>query len=147
MTTTPPRSPRRTPLFWAAAPLWLLALPAVAAVQSDGASRHSQASLAASVEVPVAAVSALAHGSAAVVSGIATAAGSVAVTVSLGVAGASFVVYLSAEAVRRLGLAVGTALSVTAVASGWLISAGDEALCFVANDAARPLFHSRRYGV
>lgn len=147
MTATPQDSPRRVALSWLVAPLLLLAMPAGAAVQSDGASRHSQASLAASVEVPVAAVSALAHGSAAVVSGVGAAAGSVAVTVSLGVAGASFVVYLSADVVRRLGLAVGTALSVTAMASGWLISAGGEALCFVANDAARPLFHSRRYGV
>lgn len=132
----------RTPLLWACL---ATSLPAAAAIQSDGASRHSQASLAASVEVPVAAVSALAHGSAAVVSGIGVAAGSVAVTVSLVGAGASFVVVLSAEAVRRLGLVVGTALSVTAVASGWLISAGGEALCFIANDAARPHIHSHRY--
>lgn len=121
------------------------AFPAMAAVQSDGASRHSQASLAASIEVPVAAVSALGHGSAAVVSGIGVAAGSVAVTISLAGAGASFVVVLSAEAVRRLGIVVGTAVSVTAVAAGWLLSAGGEAICFIANDAARPHIHSHRY--
>lgn len=128
--------------------LWLgllVAAPAGAAVQSDGASRHSQASLAASVEVPVAVVSALGHGSAAVVSGVGAAAGSVAVTISLAGAGTSFVVYLSVEAVRRLGIAVGTAVSVTAVASGWLLSAAGESLCFIANDEARRHIHSHRY--
>lgn len=146
MTVTAAASSRRPLAPWTCAALWLLALPAAAAVQSDGASRHSQASLAASVEVPVAAVSALAHGSAAVVSGVGAAAGSVAITVSLAGAGVSFVIYVSADLVRRVGLAAGTALSVTAVASGWLISAGGEALCFIANDAARPHFHSHRYG-
>lgn len=120
--------------------------PAAAAIQSDGASRHSQASLAASVEAPVAVIHALSHGASAVVSGVAVVAGSVAVTVSLAAAGASFVVYLSAEAVRRLGIAAGTAISVTAVASGWILSAAGEALCFIANDSVRPHIHSHRYG-
>lgn len=122
------------------------ASPATGAPQSDGASRHSQASLAASVEVPVAVAHALGHGASAVVSGVAVVAGSVAVTVSVAAAGASFVVYLSAEAVRRLGLAVGTAISVTAVATGWLLSAAGEAFCFIGNDAVRPHIHSHRYG-
>jgi hypothetical protein len=123
-----------------------LALPAAAAPQSDGASRQSQASLAASVEAPFAVTHALSHGAAAVVSGVAAAAGSVAVTVSLAAAGASFVVYLSVEAIRRLGIVVGTAISVTAVATGWLLSAAGEALCFIGNDAVRPHIHSHRYG-
>lgn len=127
-----------------------LATPAWSAPQSDGASRQSQASLAASIEVPVAVVHALGHGASAVVSGVGevvgAAAGSVAVTISLVGAGASFVVYLSVEAVRRLGIAAGTALSVAAVATGWVISAAGEALCFIANDAVRPHIHSHRYG-
>lgn len=123
-----------------------LAIPAAAAPQSDGASRQSQASLAASVEVPVAVTHALSHGAAAVVSGVAAVGGSVAVTVSLAAAGASFVVYLSAEAIRRLGIAVGTAVSVAVVATGWVLSAAGEALCFIANEAVRPHIHSHRYG-
>lgn len=123
-----------------------LAGPATAAAQSDGASRQSQASFAASVEVPIAVTHALSHGAAAVVSGVAATAGSVAVTVSVAAAGASFVVYLSVEAVRRLSIAVGTTISVTAVATGWLLSAAGEALCFIANDAVRPHIHSHRYG-
>jgi hypothetical protein len=127
-----------------------IALPAHAAAQSDGASRLSQASLEASIEVPVAVIHALGHGASAVVTGVAVVAGSVAVTVSVAAAGvvgaASFVVYLSAEAIKRLGIAVGTAVSVAAVATGWILSAAGEALCFIANDAARPHIHSHRYG-
>lgn len=127
-----------------------VALPTRAAPQSDGASRMSQASLEASIEVPVAVIHALGHGASAVVTGVAVVAGSVAVTVSVAaagmVAGASFVVYLSVEAIRRLGIAVGTAISVTVVATGWILSAAGEALCFIANDAARPHIHSHRYG-
>lgn len=122
-----------------------LAFPTTAAPQSDGASRQSQASLAASVEAPIAVTHALSHGAAAVVSGVAAVGGSVAVTVSMTAVGASFVVYLSAEAIRRLGIAVGTAISVTVVATGWILSAAGEALCFIANDAARPHIHSHRY--
>ena len=127
-----------------------VALPTHAAPQSDGASRMSQASLEASIEVPVAVIHALGHGASAVVTGVAVVAGSVAVTVSVAaagvVAGASFVVYLSVEAIRRLGIAVGTAISVTVVATGWILNAAGEALCFIANDAARPHIHSHRYG-
>ncbi|PPJ41810.1 MULTISPECIES: hypothetical protein [unclassified Pseudoxanthomonas] len=127
-----------------------MTLPAHAAPQSDGASRMSQASLEASIEVPVAVIHALGHGASAVVTGVAVVAGSVAVTVSVAaagvVAGASFVVYLSVEAIRRLGIAVGTAISVAVVATGWILSAAGEALCFIANDAARPHIHSHRYG-
>jgi len=127
-----------------------LALPTHAAPQSDGASRMSQASLEASIEVPVAVIHALGHGASAVVTGVAVVAGSVAVTVSVAAAGvaagASFVVYLSAEVIKRLGIAIGTAISVAAVSTGWILSAAGEALCFIANDAARPHIHSHRYG-
>ena len=125
-------------------------LPAQAAPQSDGASRMSQASLEASIEEPVAVSNALGHGASAVVTSVAVVAGSVAVTVSVAAAGvvgaASFVVYLSAEAIKRLGIAVGTAISVAAVSTGWILSAAGEALCFIANDAARPHIHSHHYG-
>ncbi len=132
--------------LWLATALFTATLPAWGAVQSDGASRHSQASLAASVEAPMVVVHALAHGASAVVSGIAVVGGSVAVTISATAVGASFVVYLSVEAVRRLGIAVGTAISVTMVATGWLLSAAGETLCFIANDSVRPHIHSHRYG-
>lgn len=138
-------SPRSLLLTALACAAMGLAFPTTAAPQSDGASRQSQASLAASVEVPIAVMHALSHGAAAVVSGVAAVGGSVAVTVSMTAVGASFVVYLSAEAIRRLGIAVGTAINVTVVATGWILSAAGDALCFIANDAARPHIHSHRY--
>lgn len=138
-------SPRSLLLTALACAAMGLAFPTAAAPQSDGASRQSQASLAASIEVPIAVTHALSHGAAAVVSGVAAVGGSVAVTVSMAAVGASFVVYLSAEAIRRLGIAVGTAISVTVVATGWVLSAAGEALCFIANDAVRPHIHSHRY--
>ena len=137
-----PNSLLLSALTWAATGL---ALPASAAPQSDGASRQSQASLAASVEIPIAVTHALSHGAAAVVSGVSAVGGSVAVTVSVATAGASFVVYLSVEAIRRLGIVAGTAISVTVVATGWILSAAGEALCFIGNDAVRPHIHSHRY--
>ena len=60
------------------------------------------------------------------------------------VAGASFVVDLSAEAIKRLGIAVGTAISVAVVSTGWILSVAGESLCFVADALARPHLHSRR---
>ena len=120
--------------------------PAFAALQSDEASRQSEASLAASIEVPVAVIGALSEGGKFVVTAVAASGAMVAVTVSAVGVGASFVVYLAAETVRALGIAAGTAVSVVAVASGWLLGAGGEALCFIANDAARAHIHSHEVG-
>ncbi|MBL8264559.1 MAG: hypothetical protein JNM58_19260 [Xanthomonadaceae bacterium] len=119
----------------------LLIPPADAA---PGASvRASEASLAASVEVPIAAVSALAKGSEFVVTGLAVSGVMVAVTVSAVAGGASFVVYLSVEAVKALGLSAGHALEAVAVSGGWLLMASGTAICFVADEATRTHIHSR----
>lgn len=108
-----------------------------------GASRASEASLAASVEVPIAAVSALAAGSEFVVTGVVASGTVVAVTVSAVGVGASFVVYLSVEAVKALGLSAGHALEAVAVSGGWLLMASGEAICFIADEATRTHIHSR----
>lgn len=119
----------------------LLIKPADAA---PGASvRASEASLAASVEVPIAAVSALAKGSEFVVTGLAVSGVMVAVTVSAVGGAASFVVYLSVEAVKALGLSTGHALEAVAVSGGWLLMASGEAICFVADETTRTHIHSR----
>ena len=120
--------------------------PAFAAIQSGEASRQSEASLAASIEVPVAVLGALSEGGKFVVKSVAASGTMIAVTVSAVGVGASFVVYLAKESVHKLGIVAGTAISVTAVASGWLLSAGGEVLCFIANDAARAHIHSRELG-
>lgn len=123
----------------------LAGMPAFAAVQSDGLSRQSEASLAASVEVPAAAARALSQGARFSVAAIEASAQGAAVTVSAVAAGTSIVIALSAQQAARLGLKVGQAVVVTAVAAGWLIStAAGEALCFVPNESARALLHSER---
>ncbi len=108
-----------------------------------GASRASEASLAASVEVPIAAVSALAAGREFVVTGLVASGTVVAVTVSAVGIGVSFVVYLSVEAVKALGLSAGHALEAVAVTGGWLLMASGEAICFIADETTRSHIHSR----
>ena len=120
----------------------LLTPPADA--QSDASLRQSEASLMASVEVPVAIVAALAQGGKLVVSGVVASGAMVAVTVSVVGLGASFVVYLSVEAVKSLALASGQALEAVVVSGGWLLMTAGEALCFIADDTARAHVHSRR---
>lgn len=120
------------------------ATPGHAAVQSDAMSQQLQVSVAASVEVPAPAAIALSEGGAFVVTGIAASGHGVAVTVSALAEGSAFVVELSAEAVARLGIAAGSAVSATVVAGGWLLSAAGESIAFVGNEALKPLIHSRR---
>lgn len=118
-------------------------VPARAATQSD-ASRQSEASLAASVEVPVVMAEALSAGGAFSVTAIEASGGVVALTISAVAVGTSAVVGISAEAAKALGIAIGTAVVVTAVSTGWILSVAGESLCFVANALARPHLHSRR---
>lgn len=127
----------------AAAVLTLGCLLIPPADAQPGASRASEASLAASVEVPIAAVSALAAGSEFVVTGVVASGTVVAVTISAVGIGASFVVYLSVEAVKALGLSAGHALEAVAVSGGWLLMASGEAICFIADEATRSHIHSR----
>ena len=118
--------------------------PAFAATQSDAASRQSDASLAASVEVPVAMAEALSAGAGFSITAVEASGGTVALTVSAIGAGASAVVVVSAEVARTLGIAVGTVVVATAVSTGWILSVAGESLCFVADALARPHLHSRR---
>lgn len=138
------------PMFRVAACVVALACLLVppADAQSDASLRQSEASLMAlaevSIAVPVAIVSVLAQGGKLVVSGVATSGAAVAVTVSVVGLGASFVVYLSAEAVKSLAIATGKTLEVVAVSGGWLLMTAGEALCFVADDVTRTHVHSRQ---
>jgi hypothetical protein len=142
MTQTTPISPMSRLAAWVVVLGCLLVPPADA--QSDASLLQSESSLMASVEVPVAIVGALAQGGKFVVSGVVTSGAAVAVTVSVVGLGASFVVYLSAEAVKSLAIASGRTLEAVAVSGGWLLMATGEALCFVADDVARTHLHSRR---
>ncbi|WP_202844269.1 hypothetical protein [Luteimonas saliphila] len=119
------------------------AFPALATIQSD-ASRQSEASLAASLEVPVAMTEALSAGAGFSITAIAASGDAVALTISAVATGASAVVVISAEAAKALGIAVGTVVVVTAVSTGWILSVAGESLCFIANELARPHLHSHR---
>ncbi|HET7844876.1 MAG TPA: hypothetical protein VFL14_12045, partial [Xanthomonadales bacterium] len=59
---------------------------------------------------------------------------------------AAFTIELSAEAVRALGIAVGTALEATATTAGWIVSCAGEAVAFVPNAAAAAMIHHRELG-
>ena len=115
----------------------------VAQAQSEAISRQSQLSLAASAEVPAAALSALAEGGKFVIGAVAISGGVAAITVSAVGVGASFVVYVSVEALKAGAIAVGKTLEAVAVSGGWLLYASGEALCFVIDEAMRPHLHSR----
>ncbi|MBW8808727.1 hypothetical protein [Lysobacter capsici] len=123
-------------------------MPARAAGQSDAVSRQSEASLNASVEVPVAAAHALSQGAKFSVTGVAASAQGVAVTLSAAAAGASFVIVLSAQQAKELGIKVGWVVVIAVVATGWLISGGKplKLIGFVPNDQTRALMHSARIG-
>ena len=141
-----PQTTANAPMFRLAACMVALACLLVppADAQSDASLRQSDASLMASVEVPVAVVGALAEGGRFVVSGVAASGATVAVTVSVVGLGASFVVHLSAEAAKSLAIATGKTLEVVAVSGGWLLMAAGEALCFIADATTRGHVHSRQ---
>lgn len=127
----------------------LAGMPARAAGQSDAVSRQSEASLNASVEVPVAAAHALSQGAKFSVTGVAASAQGIAVTLSAAAAGASFVIVLSAQQAKELGIKVGWVVVIAVVATGWMISGGKplKLIGFVPNDHTRALMHSARIGV
>lgn len=130
-----------TPFLFAA-----LLLPLDAIAQSEAASRQSEQSLDASLEVPLAVAGALSEGGKFSVTAVRDAGDSIAITLSATAAAASFAVKVSAETARALGIAIGTAVVVTAVSTGWILSIAGKALCYIANDKARAHIHSRRLG-
>ncbi len=133
------RTWRRTVMLTAA-----MLLSSVAVAQSDTVSRHSDASLIASAEVPVAMGHALSAGGRFSVTTVAASGNAVAITVSAAGLATSAVIIVSAEMARRLAIAAGTVIVVTAVATGWILSAAGESIAFVANAATQPFLHSSR---
>lgn len=119
-----------------------LAIPPADA-QSNTSRYHSELSVAVSAAAPLVVLSALSEGDSFIVTGLAVSGAVVAVTVSTATAGASFVVHLSVEAVKALGLSAGHALEAVAVSGGWLLMASGEAICFIADEATRSHIHSR----
>jgi hypothetical protein len=58
--------------------------------------------------------------------------------------GASVVLTLSAAGAEAASTAVGTAVVVTALSTGWILSAAGKALCFVPNEIGASLIHNER---
>lgn len=112
--------------------------------QSEAVSRQSEASLAASVEVPAAALLALSEGAQFSVAAIHFSGEVAWITLSAAAEGSAMVVEVSAQLVRDLGLAAGAAVTASVVATGWIISVAGHALAYIADEAIRPLIHSRR---
>ncbi|MEF3082780.1 hypothetical protein V3391_11250 [Luteimonas sp. SMYT11W] len=112
--------------------------------QSNAMSRQSDASLLASVQVPVAMTEALSAGGRFSITALEASGDTVMLTVSgVGLA-ASAVIVVSAELVRRLGIVAGTAIVAVAVSGGWILSAAGEGIAFVADALTRPFIHSMR---
>jgi hypothetical protein len=119
----------------------LLTTPAWA--QSTDASQASAISLAPSVELAAAALQAIPAGSALVVRAMKPIGQSVQLLVEASATGASFVLEVSAETVQALALAAGSVLTVAVVSTGYLISAGAEAIAFIPDQFSRSLIHHR----
>lgn len=118
--------------------------PMAATAQSEAVSRQSEASLAASAQVPLVALEALSEGVAFAVTAVEFSGELALVTVSAAAEGSAIVIELSARLVRDLGLAVGVGVTASAVATGWILSTAGEALLYVADQSVQPLIHSRR---
>ena len=58
--------------------------------------------------------------------------------------GARIVLRLSATGAQAVSLGVGTAVLVTAIGTGWLLSAAGEVICFVPNELGATLIHHER---
>jgi hypothetical protein len=119
----------------------LVSTPALA--QSDAASQVSAISVAPSVELASVALEAIPAGSHLVVKALRPVGELVEISVEAAATGASFVLSVTADTVRALGLAAGTVLTFTAVSAGYVISVGAEVLAFVPDAVSRTLIHHR----
>ncbi len=58
--------------------------------------------------------------------------------------GARMTLNFSGQAVAGAVLSVGTAVAVTAIASGWVLSSASQAIAFIPNEVGRALLHNER---
>lgn len=58
--------------------------------------------------------------------------------------GARMTLTFSGQALTGAALSVGTAVMVTAIASGWVLSAAGQAIAFIPNEIGRALLHNER---
>jgi hypothetical protein len=120
----------------------LLSAPAVMA-QSTAASQVSAISMEPSEASAAVALEAIPAGSQLVVTALHAVGDVVEVSVQAAGESAAITLRVGADAVHASGMAVGTTLVVTAVSAGLLVSAAGEVVCFVPDQMARSLIHSR----
>lgn len=118
----------------------LVAMPSWA---ENDASRASSASVAASVQVPAAVLDLLAAGAAFSITAARPVGQSVELVITAAGEGASFTVQLAADAIGAASLAVGTAVTVTAISAGYLVSVGTTSIAFIPSAAVAPMIHQR----
>lgn len=123
-----------------------LALPAgpAAAHRSGGSSELSALSMlpiAVSVAAPVALLSA---GAALTVVSVEAVAEGTLCVLERASDGARASVVLSGQAVGGLSALVGSAVVVTALSAGWVLSAAGQAIAFIPNEIGRALLHNER---
>ena len=131
-----------------------LALAASIAVTPMAASAHrdgSEASVlsALSLGVPLAisatpAAAVLSAGATLTVASVQVAAAGTVWVLTQASTGASVVLTLSAAGAEAASATVGTAVVVTALSTGWILSAAGKALCFVPNEIGASLIHNER---
>lgn len=126
-------------------PLFVLGIAASSAApaQSTHASNASAASLGALGEIPAAAIDLLAAGGQFSVAAVRPSGHLVEVVLAASAQGLSFSVHLAAETVAALGVAAGTAVVVTAVSAGYLLSVGATVVAFVPSLAVQAMIHQR----
>lgn len=122
-----------------------LALPVAPAFgQRAGASELSAASMLPVAVSVVAPVAILASGAALTVVAVEGASIGTVWVLERASDGARASITLSGELAAGASLAVGTAVSVVAVTSGWILSAAGRAIAYVPNELGRALLHNER---
>jgi hypothetical protein len=121
----------------------LVAMAAAAQAQSEasGLSALSALPIAVSVAAPAAILS---TGATLTVVSVAASADGAVWVLERASDGAQFTMRLSAQAVGGLSVAAGTALVVTAVSTGWVLSAASEAVAFIPNQIGAALLYNER---
>jgi hypothetical protein len=141
MSSNAQNAPLSCSLCLAIAALFVMSAPLQA--QSERASHASQASLEAAVTLPSAALDVLAAGGMLSVVALQPVGESIAVVLQAGSEGVQFSLELGADAVRTLGLGVGTAVHATVVGAGYLLSVGATVIAFVPCAIAAEMVHGR----
>jgi hypothetical protein len=121
--------------------------PVAAQAHRDGSEASALSAL--SLGVPLAisaapAASVLVAGAVLTVASVQVAAAGTVWVLTQASTGASVVLTLSAAGAEAASTAVGTAVVVTALSTGWILSAAGKALCFVPNEIGNSLIYNER---